>query len=353
VERIGTDRPQLPEQPRQPNRQTPQPSPVSENSVAQNGSAIVSSVVGREPVLLKPEYVTVQSSVAQPKSVKKKSSRHLAAKASALLAIGLGALAAGATVKFAVGPVRLDRYRDDPSVARAVSLGGEDASDFRELLNIRAGRILLRKPALASNQRFLSAYPDLAKFLETHPELRAHLLDDAQLASKTSFVRPGSNPDGAEKVDARLAEDFKDFLDRHADIANDLKKDPTAATQDKYLAQHGELNDYLAAHPEIFALLQAHPQAIVRAMSEDDRNKELGAKSDGDDFADGPLREHSPPVAHADRNSRDKPADAETDDDGRLLPSEKHLFRADRHPTDYGVRTRENASSDDDDSGDD
>src|SRR5713226_4656793 len=113
----------------------------------QNSSPVVLSAVDREPVLLKPEYATVQSPLEQAKSRKtveqrkKRSPRHLAAKATALLAIGVGALAAGSMVKFAAGPVRLDRYREDPSVTRAVSLGGEDAADFRELLNLRAGRI--------------------------------------------------------------------------------------------------------------------------------------------------------------------------------------------------------------------
>lgn len=57
---------------------------------------------------------------------------------------------------------------------------------------------------------------------------------------------------------------FDEFLDRHPEIARQLRQDPALVNDPNYLAQHPELAEFLRTHPGVREELQENPRAFLR-----------------------------------------------------------------------------------------
>jgi hypothetical protein len=69
---------------------------------------------------------------------------------------------------------------------------------------------------------------------------------------------------------------FKEFLDSHREIAEQLKKDPSLANSQEFLQNHPALRTYLQDHPEISQQLKENPNAFMREEDRFGRDADRG-----------------------------------------------------------------------------
>lgn len=131
---------------------------------------------------------------------------------------------------------------------------------------------LKQNPVLINDSKYLAQHPDLALFLNAHPEIRQefseHPADFIQpdepavqpekpLVSKTTDVGhaqptpPPPAPDPGIELAKQEQTRTEQFLDDHPNIYKDLRQNPWLINQSKYLKHHQDLGRFLAENPQI------------------------------------------------------------------------------------------------------
>jgi len=72
----------------------------------------------------------------------------------------------------------------------------------------------------------------------------------------------------------RQLADFDQFLDRHPELAEQIRKDPSLVDNREFVANHSDLQIYLQEHPEIRQDLAQNPNAVMHQEERYDRNED-------------------------------------------------------------------------------
>jgi hypothetical protein len=171
---------------------------------------------------------------------------------------------------------RFDRHEDD----RDRDANRRELANFDRFLdNHREIAEQLRKdPSLVDNQKFLNDHPVLQSYLKDHPGVRQELRENpnAFMQEEARYDRreDAMNREGGgdHDFDHSHSANFGEFLGAHANIAQDLSKDPSLAKSQDYLQDHPELQDYLNSHPEVRQDLQADPQNFLKSAQQFNNN---------------------------------------------------------------------------------
>jgi hypothetical protein len=59
-------------------------------------------------------------------------------------------------------------------------------------------------------------------------------------------------------------EHFDNYLDKHPELAEQLRHNPSLINDPNYVSKHPELQEYLQHHPHIAAAFSKHPYAFMR-----------------------------------------------------------------------------------------
>ena len=81
-------------------------------------------------------------------------------------------------------------------------------------------------------------------------------------------------PQGRDDVTMQQLVDFGDFLNRHPEIADQLRRDPSLVDNQDFVNKHPELQEFLQQHPEIRAELSRNPDGFMRQEDRLDRREE-------------------------------------------------------------------------------
>jgi phage-related protein len=139
---------------------------------------------------------------------------------------------------------------------------------------------LRKNPELFDNKQFVDGHPALRDFLAEHPGIQQEVRDNPNyfMRDEERYARRqdqwGHDNDGGR---ANLAS-FHEFLEGHNDVANELAKNPTLATNQEYLENHGELRAYLNANPQVNRQLNQNPQGFVGSAESFDANSNAMTK---------------------------------------------------------------------------
>jgi hypothetical protein len=141
-----------------------------------------------------------------------------------------------------------------------------------------------KNPSLVDNQEFLKDHPSLQSYLQDHPAVRQELK-----SNPNAFMREEARYDQHENdmnrgdrgrdFDRNHTASFGEFLGAHANINEQLSKDPSLAKRDDYLQDHPELRDYLNQHPEVRADLNNDPQNFMKSCQQFNANGQAGKPS--------------------------------------------------------------------------
>jgi hypothetical protein len=127
---------------------------------------------------------------------------------------------------------------------------------------------LRKNPSLVDNKEFVENHPALKTFLAQHQSVAEELRENPNgfMAQEQRFDRRQDAELGRNGDVARGGiSSFHDFLEHHNNIAAELTKNPSLATNEEYLENHSELKTYLKANPQVREELGENPQAFVKS----------------------------------------------------------------------------------------
>jgi hypothetical protein len=132
---------------------------------------------------------------------------------------------------------------------------------------------LRKDPSQVKNEEFLEQHPELRQYLRNHPGVQEEISENprAFMHEERGFERQETRGE-LSRLDA--------FLDRHQEIAEQLRKNPSLVNDRQFLQQHPELQQFLQDHGNIAAELRRDPNVFMREeqrfdQREDGRDRDM------------------------------------------------------------------------------
>ena len=175
---------------------------------------------------------------------------------------------------------------------------------------------LRKDPSLVNNEDFVENHSDLQRYLQEHPEVREDLNQnpnavmhqeqrydqresrDREEDRNRDLDRSRGNGDIArgERTNGERT-NMDAFMDRHPEIAEQLRKNPALINNKEFAENHPALKEFLASHPEVREQLKENPNAVMdreqrfdqrenRVENRVDRNVSRGELASMDRFMD-------------------------------------------------------------------
>jgi hypothetical protein len=128
---------------------------------------------------------------------------------------------------------------------------------------------LNKDPKLIDDKKWVAGHPQLQQFMADHPEIRQQF-DEHPYAFMRAEDRFDARTDRRQDPpDSGMARgglsSFHEFMQGHGNIAAEISKNPTLATNDEYLQNHTELKAYLQANPQVKQQLNQNPQSFIKS----------------------------------------------------------------------------------------
>src|SRR5579863_4522842 len=125
-----------------------------------------------------------------------------------------------------------------------------------------------KDPSLVNNKEFVKNHAALQTHLQEHPGIREELKENpnAFMRQEDRFDRQEDARDN--NAARRDMTQFKQFLDGHREMAEQLRKDPSLMDNRDFVQHHQALQTYLRDHPEVREEIKANPKAF---MQQEDR----------------------------------------------------------------------------------
>ena len=135
---------------------------------------------------------------------------------------------------------------------------------------------LRKDPSLVDNREFVKNHPELQTYLQDHPGVREAIKQDPN-AFMQEEARYDRREDGMDRdrngrrtdVDHDTAHrHFGEFLGGHADVAEQLSRNPNLVKDQNFMDGHPELKAYLNSNPDVRANLMSDPDGFVKASQQ-------------------------------------------------------------------------------------
>jgi hypothetical protein len=173
-----------------------------------------------------------------------------------------------------------NKSAQDPDATR------KELAQFDQFLNSHPeiAEQVRKNPSLLDNHEFVENHPALKTFLQDNPGIL-----DAIRQNPTAFMQAAERFDrdagGRDRSNTRegLAQ-FRQFLDSHREIAEQLHKDPSLIDDHGFVEDHPALKTFLQDHPEIRDELRQDRYAFLR---QDDHSEGADNDHGADDRHDG------------------------------------------------------------------
>src|SRR6201984_1459491 len=131
---------------------------------------------------------------------------------------------------------------------------------------------LRRDPSLVNDRDYVQTHPDLQTFLQNHPGVREEIKE-----TPNYFMRQENRYERRE--DARTLAQFDPFLDKHREISEQLRRDPSLANNQQFVESHPALQSFLRDHTEVRQDLSRNPNGYMQQVNQyeqrEDANSDL------------------------------------------------------------------------------
>jgi hypothetical protein len=135
---------------------------------------------------------------------------------------------------------------------------------------------LRKDPSLVDNREFVKNHPALQTYLQDHPGVRGAIKQDPN-GFMQEEARYDRREDGMDRDRDGRPTDFNhdithrhfgEFLGGHADIAEQLSRNPSLVKDQNFLDGHPELKEYLNSNPDVRENLMSNPDGFVKASQQ-------------------------------------------------------------------------------------
>jgi len=134
---------------------------------------------------------------------------------------------------------------------------------------------LRKNPSLVQDKDFVANHPDLQQYLRQNPGVREEIQEN-----------PNAFMHQEQRLDARETRqeltNLDHFMDKHPEIAERLRKDPSLVNNKKFVDDHPELKQFLQGYSGLAQDLRQNPNAFMQQEERLDRRDD-GTDRDGMD----------------------------------------------------------------------
>ena len=124
---------------------------------------------------------------------------------------------------------------------------------------------LRKDPSLIDNRKWVGDHPALHEYLEKHPGVADAFRDhpDAFMRDENRYERAEGDRDQDRdrdrdrNISRRDVTEMGRFLDRHPEVSEQLRKDPSLIDNRQWVANHPALQEYLKTHPQVAETFRA------------------------------------------------------------------------------------------------
>ena len=95
--------------------------------------------------------------------------------------------------------------------------------------------------------------------------------DRGQNPSRTD--RDPLSAKGKSDTTQRDVKEFDHFLDKHPQVAQELRTDPSKVNDTEYVSDHKELQRWLERHPQVRDEVRENPSAFMHQENRDEKNE--------------------------------------------------------------------------------
>jgi hypothetical protein len=160
-----------------------------------------------------------------------------------------------------------------------------DAADMARFMDSHPeiAQQLRRDPSLIDNQQWVANHPALQEYLRDHPQIA-----DEFRADPSAFIRDETRDD----INRRDVADMAQFLDKHPEIAEQLRNRPWLADDRTWVDQHPALREYLQDHTQIADAFRSDPSLLMKDVERYDNetgNHQQASNFNGNEHFRGEL----------------------------------------------------------------
>lgn len=147
---------------------------------------------------------------------------------------------------------------------------------------------LRSNPSLVNSEEFVENHPALQQYLQQHPEVREDLNQNpnAVMRQEQRYDRRedqqanrGQNRDQDRDLTRQEVYNVNSFLDSHPEIEEQVRKDPSLLTNQKFVSSHPELQQFLAGHPQAAQEIRENPAAFMAVDNRFDARQDTRGRS--------------------------------------------------------------------------
>jgi phage-related protein len=145
------------------------------------------------------------------------------------------------------------------------------------------GEQLRKDPSLVTNKEFVQNHPALQQFLAEHPGVREEYKENPNgfMSQEQRYDRREDQPRDRDVTRREMA-NMDQFLDRHPEIAEQLRKDPSLVNNKQFVENHAALQQFLAEHPGVREEYKENPNGFMRQEQRYDRREDSNMRRDRD-----------------------------------------------------------------------
>jgi hypothetical protein len=129
-----------------------------------------------------------------------------------------------------------------------------------------------KSPSVINNEEFVEGHPDLQGYLQQHPEVREDVAQNpnAVMNQEQRFDRHEDRDrdrdhvaDNDHDINRTELANMDRFMDSHPEIAEQLRKNPSLATNEEFVENHPALQQFLASHPGVREEVKENPDFFM------------------------------------------------------------------------------------------
>jgi GrpB-like predicted nucleotidyltransferase (UPF0157 family) len=122
----------------------------------------------------------------------------------------------------------------------------------------------------------------------------------SELAQSQAALPIGQDSDD---ITRRQLADFDHFLDKHPELAEQLRKDPSLVNNEEFVENHRDLREYMQRHPEIREEISRNPNRFMHKEERYDRHEDRDRDRDRDKDRD---RDRDHDIARSELSNMDR-----------------------------------------------
>ncbi len=163
------------------------------------------------------------------------------------------------------------------SLSGALVLGGSALAQTAQQPDMSPSATQASPAARDNSARPMSEQPDMnrSQDQQASPQINERGQDrdrdSAQNPSRSD--RDPLSANGSSDTTRRDVKEFDHFLDKHPQVAEELRKDPSKVNDTEYVSSHKELQRWLQDHPQVREEIRENPSAFMRQENRYEKNE--------------------------------------------------------------------------------